>query len=92
MEFLAAIGSWISEHESMLSGAAAIIVLFGVVVSGLNAPPRSVSHFLLLVFIFALAPRSQEVQVGVCRSHSHSFRPLRAWFIRRCETIRPTTW
>ena len=36
MEFLAAIGSWISEHESMLSGAAAIIVLFGVVVSGLN--------------------------------------------------------
>ena len=36
MELLAAIGSWISEHESMLSGAAAIIVLFGVVVSGLS--------------------------------------------------------
>lgn len=34
MEFISAIGRWITESESLLSGAAALIVLAGVVVSG----------------------------------------------------------
>jgi pimeloyl-ACP methyl ester carboxylesterase len=33
MEFLSGLGKWISDNESLLSGAAAIIVLLGVVVS-----------------------------------------------------------
>jgi pimeloyl-ACP methyl ester carboxylesterase len=36
MEIFAAVGNWISEQESLLSGAAAIIVLSGVVISALS--------------------------------------------------------
>jgi pimeloyl-ACP methyl ester carboxylesterase len=36
MEFVTAVGRWITESESLLSGAAALIVLLGVAVSGLG--------------------------------------------------------
>jgi pimeloyl-ACP methyl ester carboxylesterase len=36
MEIVSSIGSWITENESLLSGAAAIIILLGVVVSAVS--------------------------------------------------------
>jgi len=43
MDFLNAIGRWITQSESLLSGAAALIVLLGVVASGLGYLYRRVS-------------------------------------------------
>jgi pimeloyl-ACP methyl ester carboxylesterase len=43
MEFLNAIGRWITQSESLLSGAAALIVLLGVVASGVNYVYRRMS-------------------------------------------------
>ena len=44
MEILTAIGNWIAESESVLSGAAAIIILLGVLVSMLGFVYRRVSQ------------------------------------------------
>jgi hypothetical protein len=40
MTSLVAIGSWVTENESLLSGLAAMIVLFGVVLSPLGMATR----------------------------------------------------
>jgi pimeloyl-ACP methyl ester carboxylesterase len=44
MELISEIGSWISERESLLSGAAAIIVLLSVVASAIGLTYRQVSN------------------------------------------------
>jgi pimeloyl-ACP methyl ester carboxylesterase len=44
MELFSVVGSWISEHESMLSGTAAIIVLLGVLASAIGIISRRVAQ------------------------------------------------
>ncbi|WOJ94756.1 alpha/beta hydrolase [Congregibacter variabilis] len=64
MEFFAAIGSWISEHESLLSGAAAMLALLGVAISILTIVTKRITNARKS----AAAPSGETVQRSISLS------------------------